>query len=62
MYTVGVSEAPTTSGMAVGVGWLSSSMGASMPAARNSSPSSTRATASQAAPPSNAARATGTAP
>ena len=38
--------------MAPGGGWLRSKTGAVMPAARNSSPSSTRATANQVAPPS----------
>ena len=48
--------------MAGGGGWLSRRIGAVMPAARNSSPSSTSATASQLAPPSRAARATSIAP
>src|SRR5438270_14017926 len=62
VYTVGVSRRPTTSSMASWGGSESTRIGASMPASRSSTPSSTSATPSHVAPPSRAARATGTAP
>ena len=54
--------AATTRAATRGAGSDSSMTGASMPAPRSCSPSSTRATPSQEAPASSAARATGTAP
>jgi len=62
VYTVGVSRCATTSGIAGNGGSESRSTGAVIPASRSSTPSSTVATASQVAPPSSAARATGAAP
>ena len=51
----GVSRRATTSAMASGGGSDRTSTGASMPASRSATPSSTRATANQVAPPSRAA-------
>ena len=62
VYSVGVNPATSASDMASGGGSDSTRTGTSMPASRSTLPSSTRATASQVAPPASAARATSTEP